>query len=62
MLKRVKNLKIDLTCRFKWTENAIAIWDNRSVQHYAIADFYPNKGLGFERIMDRIAIEGDYPQ
>ena len=54
--------RLDLTCRFKWTENAIAIWDNRSVQHYAIADFYPNKGLGFERIMDRIAIEGDYPQ
>ena len=54
--------RLDLTCRFKWTENAIAIWDNRSVQHYAIADFYPNKGLGFERIMDRIAIEGDHPQ
>ena len=54
--------RLDLTCRFKWTENAIAIWDNRSVQHYAIADFYPNKGLGFERVMDRIAVEGDHPQ
>ena len=54
--------RLDLTCRFKWTENAVAIWDNRSVQHYAIADFYPNKGLGFERVMDRIAVEGDNPQ
>ena len=53
--------RLDLTCRFNWTENAIAIWDNRSVIHYAIADFYPGRGLGYERIMDRIAIEGDRP-
>ena len=53
--------RLDLTCRFKWTENAVAIWDNRSVQHYAISDFFPGKGLGYERIMDRIAIEGDRP-
>jgi len=53
--------RLDFTCRFQWTENAIAIWDNRSVQHYAIADFFPGRGLGHERIMDRIAIEGDYP-
>ena len=53
--------RLDLTCRFQWTENAVAIWDNRSVQHYAIADFFPGRGLGHERIMDRIAIEGDRP-
>jgi len=53
--------RLDLTCRFRWTENAIAIWDNRSVLHYAIADFFPGRGLGHERIMDRIAIEGDRP-
>ena len=53
--------RLDLTCRFNWTENAVAIWDNRSVIHYAIADFYPGRGLGYERIMDRIAIEGDQP-
>ena len=51
--------RLDLTCRFNWTENAVAMWDNRSVLHYAIADFYPGRGLGHERIMDRIAIEGD---
>ena len=54
--------RLDLTCRFNWTENAVAIWDNRSVIHFAIADFYPGRGLGYERIMDRIAIEGDHPQ
>ena len=53
--------RLDLTCRFQWTENAIAIWDNRSVLHYAITDFFPGRGLGHERIMDRIAIKGDRP-
>ncbi len=51
--------RLDFTCRFKWTENAVAIWDNRSTQHQGLTDFFPGKGLGFERIMDRIAIEGD---
>ena len=53
--------RLDFTCRFQWTENAVAIWDNRSVQHYAIADFFPGRGLGHERVMDRIAIQGDKP-
>tara|TARA_Y100000590_G_scaffold221276_1_gene250409 strand:+ start:565 stop:1395 length:831 start_codon:yes stop_codon:yes gene_type:complete len=53
--------RLDLTCRFKWTKNAVAIWDNRSVIHYAISDYFPNRGLGYERIMDRIAIKGDKP-
>jgi taurine dioxygenase len=53
--------RLDLTCRFNWTENAVAMWDNRSVIHYALTDFYPERGLGHERIMDRIAIEGDQP-
>ena len=53
--------RLELTCRFTWTENTICIWDNRSVIHFAIADFYPGRGLGHERVMDRIAIEGDQP-
>ena len=53
--------RLDLSCRFKWTENAVAILDNRSTQHYAIADFYPGRGLGHERVMDRISIVGDKP-
>jgi len=53
--------RLEFTCRFTWTENAIAIWDNRSVIHFAIADFYPRRGLGHERVMDRIAVEGDRP-
>jgi len=53
--------RLELTCRFTWTENTVCIWDNRSVIHFAIGDFYPGRGLGYERIMDRIAIEGDQP-
>jgi len=53
--------RLDFTCRFKWTENAVAIWDNRSTQHQGLTDFFPGRGLGHERIMDRIAIQGDHP-
>ena len=53
--------RLDLTCRFKWTPNTIAIWDNRSLLHYAIADYFPNRGLGHRRIMDRIAVRGEKP-
>ena len=53
--------RLDFTCRFKWTENAVAIWDNRSTQHQGLTDFFPGRGLGHERIMDRIAVEGDNP-
>ena len=54
--------RLDFTCRFKWTENAVAIWDNRSTLHQGLTDFFPGRGLGHERVMDRIAIEGDHPQ
>ncbi len=53
--------RLDLTCRFRWTENAVAIWDNRSTQHQGLSDFFPGRGLGHERVMDRVAIEGDQP-
>ena len=53
--------RLDFTCRFKWTENAVAIWDNRSTLHQGLTDFFPGRGLGHERIMDRIAIQGDQP-
>jgi taurine dioxygenase len=27
----------------KWQKNGIAVWDNRSTQHYAVADYWPDK-------------------
>ena len=43
-------------CRFRWRKNSVAFWDNRCTQHYAIADFYPQK-----RVVERITIGGDKP-
>ena len=43
-------------CRFRWTPGAIAFWDNRSTQHYAVSDYAPQR-----RVMDRISIAGDRP-
>jgi taurine dioxygenase len=42
--------------RLRWRPNTIAIWDNRSTQHYAIHDFYPQ-----ERRMMRATIVGNKP-
>lgn len=43
-------------CRFRWTENAIAFWDNRACQHYAASDYFPAR-----RVMERATIAGDKP-
>jgi taurine dioxygenase len=42
--------------RFKWAPNSLAFWDNRSTQHLAISDYWPNK-----RVMERLTIIGDRP-
>jgi taurine dioxygenase len=42
--------------RWRWKPNSIAIWDNRSTQHYAVMD-YP----ACHRKMERAAIVGDKP-
>lgn len=39
------------TCRFHWFDGSIAMWDNRSCQHYAVADFWPH-----ERKMERVTL------
>ncbi len=42
--------------RLKWQPNTIAFWDNRSVQHYAASDYYPQV-----RRVERVTIVGDTP-
>ena len=41
------------TVRYQWTPGTIAMWDNRSTQHYVVNDF-----VG-ERIIQRVTIMGD---
>lgn len=43
-------------CRFRWKVNSIAFWDNRSCQHYAVADYFPAP-----RVMERVTVIGDRP-
>lgn len=40
--------------RFRWTPNAIGIWDNRSTQHYAVGDYWPEY-----RLLERVTVSGD---
>jgi taurine dioxygenase len=42
--------------RLRWTPGAIVFWDNRSTQHYAANDYYPER-----RRMERTAVVGDAP-
>jgi len=42
--------------RFRWKPNSVAMWDNRSTQHYAVMDYPP-----CHRRMERAGIVGDRP-
>jgi taurine dioxygenase len=42
--------------RFRWTPGSVAFWDNRSTQHYAANDYWPQA-----RVMERVTIVGERP-
>lgn len=46
----------ELQCRYRWTEGAVAVWDNRCTQHYAVDDYQGT------RVGQRVTIVGDVPE
>ena len=48
--------KPEFTVRWRWKRHDLAFWDNRLTQHYATADYLPQR-----RIMHRATILGDKP-
>jgi len=49
--------RADFQCRFRWSSDAIAIWDNRSTQHFAMWDYWPHSRKG-----RRVSARGPRPQ
>ncbi|ROO88259.1 taurine dioxygenase [Actinocorallia herbida] len=48
--------RLEHTVRWTWSPGDLAIWDNRSTQHYAVADYGDHP-----RRLHRITIAGDIP-
>lgn len=51
--------RADYQVRFRWTRNAIAVWDNRSVSHWGPVDGGRLEG---EREVHRTTVGGDLPR
>jgi alpha-ketoglutarate-dependent taurine dioxygenase len=47
----------EFCCRFRWSEGALAVWDNLFTQHYAVNDYQ-----GHRRLMFRTTFAGPTPR
>lgn len=53
---RNRVLQPEYQFRLGWEPNMVAVWDNRSVQHYAPKDYYPQ-----HRLLERVTVAGTPP-
>ncbi len=44
----------EFTYTHQWEKNGIAIWDNRSTQHYALADYWPQRRVNHRVTFNRV--------
>lgn len=49
-------IALENTVRWRWQEGDVAIWDNRSTQHYAVNDYGDQR-----RVMRRVTLTGEVP-
>jgi taurine dioxygenase len=46
----------EIQYRHRWEPDMLVFWDNRSTQHSAVHDYYPQR-----RLMERVTVKGDRP-
>ena len=49
-------LGVDFQCRIQWEPNTVTFWDNRTVQHHASWDYFPETRSGW-----RVTTRGERP-
>ena len=47
---------VEFQCRVRWEPNTVTFWDNRTVQHHACWDYFPEKREGW-----RVTTRGERP-